>query len=112
MRRIVMVAVTLILSACGQAPIAQSASPTATPATSPSPTPEVGHFVAPDPSAAKTAGMKASGDAVFWDFVAFHEVGLRPGQSISYMVSGSGTANYQCMRTDGTLDAAPGSNQL
>ena len=25
---------------------------------------------------------------------------------------GTGTANYQCMRTDGTLDAAPGSNQV
>ena len=37
---------------------------------------------------------------------------MRPGQSVSYQVIGTGTANYQCMRTDGTLDAAPGSNQV
>jgi len=113
MRRLLMAA-TLLLAACTQAAAAHSASPTPTPtpSTSASPTPEVAHFVAPEPAAAKTAAMKAGGDAVFWDFVAFHEVGLRPGQTVSYQVIGTGTANYQCMRTDGTLDAAPGSNQV
>lgn len=106
----VLLAVTLLLAACGQAPIGHSTSPTGIP--SPGPTPEVAHFVAPEPSAAKMAAMKAGGDGVFWDFVAFHEVGLRPGQSVSYLVSGSGTANYQCMRTNGMLDADPGSNQV
>jgi hypothetical protein len=102
----------LLLAACGQAPVAHSTSPTTTPSATATPTPQVPHFVAPEPSAAKMAAMKAGGDAVFWDFVSFHEVGLRPGQSISYLVSGSGTANYQCMRTDGTLNAAPGTDQL
>jgi len=58
------------------------------------------------------AAINAGGDTAFWDFVVFHELGLRAGQLVSYQVSGSGTANYQCMRTDGTLDAAPGSNQV
>lgn len=105
-----LLAATVLLAACGQAPVAHSASPMLTPSSSP--TSVAAHFVAPGPSAAKMAGMKANGDAVFWDFVAFHEVGLRPGQSVSYVVSGLGTANFQCMRTDGTLDAAPGSNQV
>jgi hypothetical protein len=56
--------------------------------------------------------MKAGVDGAFWGFVAFHEVGLRPDQSVSYLATGSGTANYQCMRTNGTLDAAPGTNQV
>ena len=107
-------AAPVLLAACTQAPAAHSASPTptTTTSTSASPTPEVAHFVAPEPAAAKTAAMKAGGDTGFWDFVAFHEVRLRPGQSVSYQVIGTGTANYQCMRTDGTLDAAPGSNQV
>src|SRR6184192_1653177 len=93
MRRLLMAA-TLLLAACTQAPAAHSVSPTLTPSTSASPTPEVAHFVAPEPAAAKTAPLKGGGDAVFWDFVAFHEVGLRPGQSVSYQVIGTGTANY------------------
>jgi hypothetical protein len=115
MRR-VLLAAALFLTACGQVPIAQLASPTATASpvatASPSPTPEVAHFVAPEPSAAKMAAINAGGDAAFWDFVAFHEVGLRAGQSVSYHLIGTGTANYQCMRTNGTLDAAPGTNQV
>src|SRR5213080_1272631 len=80
-RRLLMAA-TLLLAACTQAPAAHLASPTPTPtpSTSASPTPEVAHFVAPEPAAAKTAAMKAGGDTVFWDFVAFYEVRLRPGQ--------------------------------
>jgi len=111
MRPVVM-AVALLLTACGQAPVAHSTSTSPTTTPSPSPTPEAARFVAPEPSAAKMAAINAGGDAAFWDFVAFHEVGLRAGRSVSYVVSGTGTANYQCMRTDGTLDAAPGSNQV
>jgi len=113
MRRL-LIAATLMLAACGQAPTGQattSASPSSSPSPTPTPTP-VAHFVAPEPSAAKMAAIKAGGDAVFWDFVAFHEVGLRPGQSVAYLVTGSGKANYSCMRTDGTLNAAPGSDQV
>jgi hypothetical protein len=64
-----------------------------------------------NPSTAKIAANQAGADP-FSAFVAFHEVGLRAGQTVDYRLTGTGTANYACNRTDGTLDSAPGSQQL
>jgi hypothetical protein len=68
-------------------------------------------FITPDPSAAKVAAAHAGGDA-FSAFVGFHEVGLSAGTAVDIAVRGTGTVNYQCIRTDGRLGAAAGSDQV
>ena len=82
--RRVLMAATLMLAACSQAPAGQ-ATTSASASSSPTPTPAaVAHFVAPDPAAAKLAAQQAGGDGAFSAFVGFHELGLRPGQSVAY----------------------------
>jgi hypothetical protein len=71
----------------------------------------VARFVTLDPSAAKVAAAQ-SGDDPFSAFVGFHEVGLAGGAAVDIAANGNATVNYQCIRTDGTLGAAPGSNQV
>ena len=108
--RCVLIAATLMVSACAQGPTGQ-----ATTSASLSPTPSstaVAHFVAPEPSAAKLAAQQAAGDGAFSAFVAFHELGLRPGQSVAYKVTATASANYQCMSIGGTLNAATDSAQV
>jgi hypothetical protein len=39
------------------------------------------------------------------DVVAFHEVGLRSGETVTYQVSGSATASYTC---NGKAETAAG----
>ena len=65
----------------------------------------------PDPATTKIVDSQSAADA-FSAIVAFHEVGLRAGQGVSYRVAGTGTVNYSCFRTDGTLASAPGTEQL
>ncbi|TMF57153.1 MAG: hypothetical protein E6I22_04410 [Chloroflexi bacterium] len=84
----------LLVSGCASAsPATQGSSPTPTQATA---TPVAQRFVDVPPAVTKLAS--AYGDP--WaQVVAFHEVGLRPGESVSYTVRGTATVNYACNST-------------
>ena len=103
----------MCLAACSPAATQLATTPSASPIKTPTVSPSaVGiHFVLPNPATAKTVGSQSTGDA-FSAIVAFHELGLRAGQGVSYRVAGTGTVNYSCFRTDGTLASAPGTEQL
>jgi hypothetical protein len=107
MKRMILLAAVL-LAACGSKTAATppvSTTPTASSTTTPaiSPAPIVSpHFVRTPPSAAKVAAAQTD---PWVDVVAFHEVGLRAGQTINYQVTGSATASYSC---NGRTEVAAG----
>ena len=107
MKRMILLAAVL-LAACssrtaGTPPVSTTptVSSTTTPAISPPPIVSP-HFVGTPPSAAKIAAAQTD---PWVDVVAFHEVGLRAGQTINYQVTGSATASYSC---NGRTEVAAG----
>lgn len=115
MKKMILLA-ALLLAACGSRTTATppvSTTPTASSTTTPTapstttptipPAPIVSpHFVGSLPSAAKIAAAQTD---PWVDVVAFHEVGLRAGQTINYQVTGSATASYSC---NGKTEVAAG----
>jgi hypothetical protein len=108
MKRALVLWTGLFLAAC--AGTSTTSSTTASNSKAPTPSALAARFVTPDPSVAKIAANQ-SGANVFAYYLGFHEVGLLPGQSVTYRASGTGTADYSCNRTNGTLDSSPGSQQ-
>jgi len=101
----------LLLAACTSATTATTPSPSASPSSTASPPVVAAHFITPEVSIAKIAAAQSGVDP-FSDFIGIHEVGLSAGQKVTYHVVGTASANYSCNRTDGTLDSAPGSQQI
>jgi len=107
MKRMILLA-ALLLGACGSREAATppvSTTPTASSTTTPtiSPLPSVSpHFVGAPLPADKIAAAQTD---PWVDVVAFHEVGLRPGQTVNYQVTGSATASYSC---NGKTEVAAG----
>src|SRR6202165_3298858 len=107
MKRMILLA-ALLLGACGSRDAATppvSTTPTASSTTTPtiSPLPSVSpHFVGAPLPADKIAAAQTD---PWVDVVAFHEVGLRPGQTVNYQVAGSATASYSC---NGKTEGAAG----
>jgi hypothetical protein len=100
MKRMIVLA-ALLLAACGSkaaATPAVSVSPAVSTSTTPAPTiapstAVTARFVSTAPSSSKVASAQSE---PWIDVVAFDEVGLTPGQTVSYQVAGSATASYTC----------------
>jgi hypothetical protein len=101
----------VLLAGCSGSTTASKPSLSASPSSTASPAAPAAHFMTPDASTTKIAANQSGADP-FSDFIGFHEVGLRAGQTVTYHVVGDASANYSCNRTDGTLDSAPGSQQV
>ncbi|MDQ6883606.1 MAG: hypothetical protein M3077_05115 [Candidatus Dormibacteraeota bacterium] len=92
---------TLVLAACGSESAATPTTsapitPTATVIGTATSTPVAvarAQFVSTPPSSGKVAAAQTD---PWIDVVAFHEIGLRPGQVIAYEVTGTATASYTC----------------
>ncbi len=93
MRRALLVAAVL-LSACGSA-VTSTPRVTIVPATA-API-QAPHFIEV-PAAVSKAAAAQNGDG-WTQVIAFDEVGLPPGETVSYEVTGSATANYACNST-------------
>ena len=98
----------MLLAACDSK---TSATPTASTAATPTgvavatTSPSVAanaHFVTVPPGGAKLGQAQTQ---PWVDVVAFHEVGLRSGETVTYQVSGSATASYTC---NGKAETAAG----
>ena len=100
-----------LLAACASATTATTPTPSASPSSTVSPPAVAAHFITPEVSVAKIAAAQSGVDP-FSDFIGIHEVGLSAGQKVTYHVAGNASGNYSCNRTDGTLDSAPGSQQV
>jgi hypothetical protein len=100
-----------LLAACTSPNTASTTTPSPRSSSTASPAAVAAHFVTPDASTAKIAASQSGVDP-FSGLIGIHEVGLRPGQTVTYHVVGNASGNYSCNRTDGTLDSAPGSQQV
>ena len=116
MKRMMMLLPTLVLAACGSqsaatptpsAPITPRATVIATAPSTPLALAQP-QFVNTPPSSAKVASAQTD---PWVDVVAFHEVGLRPGQVIGYQVTGSATASYTCNGKAQTAAGPVGTNK-